>query len=252
VAQAACLGFSFEEIRVKARWLLFCIAVLPCAARAQYFPVEGYCENGGTAAITQTLPSTNTLQGVIPSCKINVYLTGTTTPATIYSNATGTPLPQPFTANALGTAKPGFWIFYVSATAQVDVVGSGGIAPNNYSTPVTLMTAAGAAANGEFCPLSGCPLGPFGYAPDGKVDPRNPAFAGGAVADMAIAGIGVNVSVSGSTVTAASSVFSSANVRKVLVIEYAGPGNATLTGASISGNTLTAPTITGNLAPGSD
>jgi hypothetical protein len=94
---------------------------------------------------------------------------------------------------------------------------------------------------------AGGALGTTGYGPNGLVDPRS--GVGGAVADMSIAGIGTSVSVSGSTVTAASSVFSSANVGKTMVIENAGPGNASFTG-SISGTTLTVTAVSsGTLAP---
>ena len=137
------------------RWLLIPLLWTACAGAQTYYPIQGYCEQGGKSALTQALPSTNSLQGIIPGCTITVYLTGTTTPATLYSNSTGTPLSNPFTANVGGSSKPGYWIAYVAAGQQYDVVGSGGggnpactVAPNCYPVPVTLAVASSPSAGG--------------------------------------------------------------------------------------------------------
>lgn len=102
--------------------------------------VSGYCSQGGTAAKVQGTQSTNTLQGIVPSCQVTVYLTGTQNKATIYSNASNTPLSNPFTANAINSINPGGWLFWTATGAPVDVVSSGGIPPNVYSQPVTVCT----------------------------------------------------------------------------------------------------------------
>lgn len=112
-------------------------------ARAQYFPIGGYCNKGAAPAATSGLQSTNFLQGIIPQCQITVYLTGTTTKAAIYSNATGTVLTNPFTATGLGS-----WLFYSASGQQYDIVGSGGIPPNVYPYPITIETAVSVSAGG--------------------------------------------------------------------------------------------------------
>jgi hypothetical protein len=67
------------------------------------------------------------LQGIIPSCTVTVYLTGSTTLAT-------TSPQSPFTANMNGSIPP----IYAAINQGYDVVLSGGIAPNTYPAPVTL------------------------------------------------------------------------------------------------------------------
>lgn len=58
-----------------------------------------------------------------PFCTITVYLNGTLTPATIFSDNAGTPKANPFTADAKG-----FWFFY-AANGRYDVRLSGGGLP---------------------------------------------------------------------------------------------------------------------------
>lgn len=125
-------------------WLIL-LSVTP--ALAQYSPVQGSCTQGGTQAQTSGLPSTNYLQGVIPGCTVTVYLTGTTTLATIYSNSTGTVLSNPFTANTINSTNRGAWEFWAAGGVGLDVVGSGGnfnpncnTGPLCYAAPITLYT----------------------------------------------------------------------------------------------------------------
>jgi hypothetical protein len=130
---------------------------------AQTGPINGLCQQGGVSATTQALGSTNKLLGIVPSCTVTVYLTGTQTLATIYKDANNTALGNPFTANALGAVAPGSWLFYVLETTPVNVVLSGGIAPNVYLSPVTLTGLGGNAA--AFAGCSGNPpVTPTGIA----------------------------------------------------------------------------------------
>lgn len=130
-----------------ALWLS--MLLIPFPALAQNGAVTGYCVKGATPAITSGLNSSNTLQGVVPGgpagCLVQVYLTGTTTPATIYSNVGGTLLSNPFRASLSGQ-----WLFYAATSSSYDVVLSGGIAPNTYQSPVTLtgMTASSTSSGG--------------------------------------------------------------------------------------------------------
>lgn len=128
------------------RFLLFTILAIVGAIplSAQIDAIQGHCTLGGTKAITSGINSTNYNQGIIPGCAVTVYLTGTTTLATIYSNSLGTPLANPFTAVQLPSPNAGYWIFYAPDGTGVDVKLSGGngnagctTAPNCYVTPLT-------------------------------------------------------------------------------------------------------------------
>lgn len=100
--------------------------------------LQGHSFLGGTQATTSGLNSSNYLNGIIPHATITVYLTGTTTLATIYKDGNSTPLSNPFTSNDVGSVNPGGWIFWAAVNQGYDVIASGGIAPNTYANPVTL------------------------------------------------------------------------------------------------------------------
>jgi hypothetical protein len=117
------------------RRLLFLLLLLPAAAHAQLGAIQNYCNLGGSQAKVQALASTNYQQGIIPSCQVTVYLTGTQTLATIYSNATGTVLSNPFTATAQTSPNAGYWLFFAAYNVGYDVCMSGGIPPNTFSQP---------------------------------------------------------------------------------------------------------------------
>jgi hypothetical protein len=138
----------------KIAWFLFLLVtpiLFSVTAVAQIGAIMDYCNLGAAQAKTSGLQSSNYLQGVIPSCTVTVYLTGTTTLATIYADSSSTPLTNPFTATTAGQ-----WIFYTAIGQGYDVVLSGGISPNTYPAPVTLT---GLYANYNFmfdCVAFGC------------------------------------------------------------------------------------------------
>lgn len=101
------------------------------------------CVNPGVKAVTSGVSSSNYLQGVIPTCTVTVYLTGTVTKATIYKDSSNTPQTNPFTANTNGSIPP----IYAATSAAYDVQLTGGIPPNTYASPVTL-TGVGTGAGG--------------------------------------------------------------------------------------------------------
>ena len=109
------------------------VAVLPASLWAQTaaLPIQ-QCLQNATQAQVQGLSSTNYLTGNIPSCTVTIYLTRTTTLATYYLSPNGTPQTGPFTASASGQ-----FLAYASPNQGYDVVLSGGVPPNTYSTPVT-------------------------------------------------------------------------------------------------------------------
>ncbi len=92
-----------------------------------------YCVQGATQAATSGIKSSNYQQGVIPYCTVTVYLTGTTTKATIYSDSTNTPLSNPFIADSNGK-----FLTYAGIGQGYDVTLSGGIPPLTYPSPVTI------------------------------------------------------------------------------------------------------------------
>jgi hypothetical protein len=74
-----------------------------------YSAYSGWCEQGGVKVTTQGIQSTGPFQQSYPNPtaspsgpEVTVYLTGTTTKATIYSDNNGTPLANPFPCAATG------------------------------------------------------------------------------------------------------------------------------------------------------
>lgn len=86
---------------------------------------SGFCENGAQVVITNSITSTTTVQRSYPSCTITVYVTGTTTLATVYADNLGTALGNPFLAQANG-----MWFFYAQdGLYDVTLSGAGLTAP---------------------------------------------------------------------------------------------------------------------------
>ena len=120
------------------KWLLWFL-LMPGAAMAQTDALNGLCSQGGVSATVQGLNSTNKLDGIVPSCQVTVYFTGTTNKVTaLFKDSIGTPLSNPFTAAAQGSAAPGQWLFWAATGQGYDVVMSGGIPPLTFTQPVTL------------------------------------------------------------------------------------------------------------------
>lgn len=90
-------------------------------AQAQIAPIQEFCSIGGVKVVTQGTSSTTTVMGSYPKCTVTVYLTGTTTKATIFSDNVRTPLGNPFTASTTGA-----FLLYAATMTGYDVVVSGG------------------------------------------------------------------------------------------------------------------------------
>jgi hypothetical protein len=90
----------------------------------------GWCEDGNYTVTVPgaTGPSVNKYQRSFSSCTVTVYLTGTLTLATIYSDNAGTAKANPFTA-----ASSGQYVFY-AANGYYDIKMSGG----GIASPFTL------------------------------------------------------------------------------------------------------------------
>jgi hypothetical protein len=82
----------------------------------------GWCEQGGqrVTLANNGQQSSGYFQRSFPSCTVTVFLAGTNTAATIYSNSSMTPKSNPFTASTTG-----LWFFY-AADGNYDVQYSGG------------------------------------------------------------------------------------------------------------------------------
>ncbi len=95
------------------------------------YKIQGWVEQGNTVVVTGGLDSTTLVQGSFPSVTVTVYLHGTSTLASLYSddNTVPTPLGNPFTSNADGTF--GFY----AASGRYDIVFSGGNLPAPYTLP---------------------------------------------------------------------------------------------------------------------
>jgi hypothetical protein len=91
---------------------------------------QGWCEQGNQTiqVLTYTSSTATPVQASYPQCTIDVYVSGTGTHATIYSDNGVTPLANPFTATANG-----YWFFY-AANGAYDIQFSG----TGITTPFTL------------------------------------------------------------------------------------------------------------------
>ena len=127
--------------------ILIAFLCLPVLVVAQSTGVvQNHSYLGGKKAITSGTNSTNYSNGIIPGASITVYLTNTTTKATIQT-VTGGVLANPFFSNAATAVDPGGFVFRAATNVGYDVVASGGggnasctIQPNCYAFPVTLLT----------------------------------------------------------------------------------------------------------------
>ena len=109
--------------------LIILIAILlttPAFARQRF---EAWCEQGGQKVVTSNVNSTTNVQRSYVGCTVTVYITGTLTPATLYSNNSGTAQANPFTASTVN----GFFFFYAD-NGRYDVTLSGA----GISSPFTI------------------------------------------------------------------------------------------------------------------
>jgi len=113
--------------------LLYLSTVTPPPVFSQtktYSRAFGNCADGNKTIVTAGVSSSAATPVIrsYPSCTVTVYVPGTTTPATIYSDPTGTSKANPFTADTSGR-----WFFYAN-NGSYDIRLSGGGIP----TPFTL------------------------------------------------------------------------------------------------------------------
>lgn len=118
---------------IRRFFILALLLIAPSAIYAQNSALNGFCEVGGIKATTSGSASSNTFQASYPRCLVSVFLTGTTTKATLFTDNGITPLANPFTANLNGS-----WLFYAANGTGLDIVMSGGT-PIPFPTPFTLV-----------------------------------------------------------------------------------------------------------------
>src|SRR3990167_2783148 len=114
--------------RIIVAVLFLCLYASPAFATRE--KIQGWCEQGGYAVTVPGTPGSGSqrFQQTYRSCTVTVYLVGTVTLATLYSNDAGTAQANPFTASSTGA-----WSFY-SDCGRYDVRFSGG----GIATPFTL------------------------------------------------------------------------------------------------------------------
>jgi len=86
--------------------------------------------------VYSTTPTTATFSSGTATCSGTATISAAMTPAlaTLYSDASNDTLSNPFTA-----MSDGQWLFYAATSQTYDIVLSGGISPNVYPSPVTLV-----------------------------------------------------------------------------------------------------------------
>lgn len=105
--------------------LLSAVVACPALARQRAF---GFCQQGGIAFPQPHYGGPSFLMGSYPGCLVTVYLTGTTTLATLYSDNNNTPASNPFQADSV----TGLYFFYAD-NGHYDVNTSGGQIPTAYT-----------------------------------------------------------------------------------------------------------------------
>lgn len=101
--------------------------------------LSGFCEQGGERVTIQGAQSTTLVQRSFSACTISVYLPGTLTLATLYSDDSSTPKANPFVASPAG-----YWYFY-AADSNYDIKISNAGILNPFYRFGTISTGAGGA-----------------------------------------------------------------------------------------------------------
>jgi hypothetical protein len=100
--------------------IVFLLCATPLMAREKY---SNWCMQGNKKVTTQGLTSTTTVQQSYPTCTITVYLAGTVTLATLYSDNAGTALANPFTNQSTSTGQ--FFFFANSGYYDIQIAATG-------------------------------------------------------------------------------------------------------------------------------
>ncbi len=128
---------QFAAIMVGMRKFAAILALLlwPILVLGQTGAYSGHTFVGGVPATTSGMNSSNYMDGIIPGASITVYLTGTTTKATIYEDGSNTPLSNPFFSNLAPGTNPGGFIFWSAQNQGLDIQAQGGMGNASCTTP---------------------------------------------------------------------------------------------------------------------
>ena len=139
---------------------LLALLLWPALALGQTGAYSGHTFVGGVPATTSGMNSSNYMDGIIPGASVTVYLTGTSTKATIYADGSNTPLSNPFFSNLAKGTNPGGFIFWSLQNQGLDIQAQGGMgnascttSPLCYSTATMLQK--DVYPNNSFSPLPG-------------------------------------------------------------------------------------------------
>ena len=142
---AILLQLSAIMVDMKNIAAILALLLLPAFALGQTGAYSGHSFVGGTPATTSGMNSSNYMDGIIPGASVTVYLTGTTTKATIYADGSNTPLSNPFFSNLASGTNPGGFIFWAATNQGLDIQAQGGMgnascttSPLCYPTATTL------------------------------------------------------------------------------------------------------------------
>ncbi len=222
---------ALRNIRIL---LLSCLLGLFSQSSYARGVLSGYCEKGAERPIVAGLQSITFFQRSYPSCTITVYLQGTSTLATLYSDNSSTPKSNPFVSSSSG-----YWFFFADANNyDVKSSGSGVLLPFLRSMTIG---GTGSGSTGADLFLSNL------TAPIAIPVPLLPAVAGGVAigsatlpfSDLFLAGTSVTPASNNFKITGASTsgtrVVTLANGASVTVIADAGASNNFLTGITTTG-----------------
>ncbi len=106
--------------------MLMLLTSLSVFARAK---VQGFASQGGQVVITAGVSSSTKVVKTFPGCTVTVFFTGTTNPATLFSDNASTPKSNPFTSSLTDA----LYFFYID-DGRYDIRFSG----TGISTPFTL------------------------------------------------------------------------------------------------------------------
>ena len=155
---AILLQFTGIMGDMKKLAILLALLLWPALALGQTGAYSGHTFVGGLPATTSGMNSSNYMDGIIPGASITVYLTGTTTKATIYADGSNTPLSNPFFSNLAPGTNPGGFIFWAAQNQGLDIQAQGGMgnascttSPLCYPTATTLQV--DVYPNNSFSPL---------------------------------------------------------------------------------------------------
>jgi hypothetical protein len=142
---AILLQLSAIMVDMKNIAAILALLLLPAFALGQTGAYSGHTFVGGVPATTSGMNSSNYLDGIIPGASITVYLTGTSTKATIYADGNNTRLSNPFFSNLASGTNPGGFIFWSATNQGLDIQAQGGMgnascttSPLCYPTATTL------------------------------------------------------------------------------------------------------------------